>query len=268
VQLPRSTFYYRSKANSKDASLLRAAIEQICQEQPRYGYRRVVVELKQKAHKVGKEKVRQLMGEMNLLVATRRKPHRTTDGVKRDAKFENLLKGLSVVRPNQVWCCDITYVPLVSGASLYLALVIDVFTRIIRGWRLSKAMTVELTLAALDGALGSGLKPEIHHSDHGSQYRSVDYCRRLLDLDCRISRSAAAWENPYIESFIGKVKDEIVWLEEYHDFSQAPQSLGDFIEFYNRQRIHSALNYLSPFEFERRYLIERNEDSLSEENIR
>jgi transposase InsO family protein len=167
-----------------------------------------------------------------------------------------LLKGLDVIYPNQVWCADITFVPLAGGQTVYLALLFDVFTRMIRGWSLERDMSVKLIDQALDKALAKGHQPEIHHSDQGGQYIASSYCQRLWGMSCRISMAGRAkpWENPFIESTIGRIKDEYVLDEEFTDFQQAYEHLCYVLdEAYNHERPHSSLGYLTPAEFEASY---------------
>lgn len=258
MELSHSSFYYTPTRKS-DASL-RENIEQICLNESRYGYRRVTNQLHRAGIAIGKAKVRAIMGEMGLLVKRQRPPIHTTKSSKGKPLYPNLIKELKVTRPNQVWCGDITFIPLVNGKTVYLAILIDIHTRMIRGWSLEREMSVKLIDQALNKALAKGVSPEIHHSDHGGQYAAKGYCDRLIALDCQISMAAKGkpWENPFIESAIGHLKDELVWLEEYVDFQQAYQSLSHFLTVtYNHQIPHSSLGYLTPAEFDAQF--RRNE---------
>lgn len=254
IGLARSSFYYKSQRS--DDSELRSDIEGVCLRYTRYGYRRVLGRLQRKGYAVGHNRVNRLMGEMYLSVRPRRRKIRTTRSDGSHPKYPNLLKGLAVIRPDQVWCADITYIPLANSRTVYLAFLIDVFTRMVRGWYLSRGMSEELTQEALTRALSTGHQPEIHHSDRGSQYTAHGYCKTVASLGAQISMSAKgkAWENPYAESVIGHIKDEEVWTKEYVDFQDALSNLGHFLDVeYNHHRIHSALDYLTPAEFEARY---------------
>ncbi len=171
IGLARSSFYYKSQAS--DDSKLRRDIEGVCLRYTRYGYRRVLRRLQRKGHRVGHNRVNSLMGEMDLSVRPRRRRIRTTKSDGSHPKYPNLLKGLEVVGPDQVWCADITYIPLANSGTVYLAFLIDVFTRMVRGWHLSSGMSAELTQEALARALSTGRQPEIHHSDRGSQYTTA-----------------------------------------------------------------------------------------------
>ena len=196
------------------------------------------------------------MGEMGLLVKRLRPPIHTTKSGKGKPLYPNLIKELEVTHPNQVWCGDITFIPLTNGKTAYLAVLIDIFTRMIRGWSLERDMSVKLIDQALDKALADGVSPEIHHSDHGGQYVAQSYYDRLVALDCQISMAGKGkpWENPFVESAIGHLKDELVWLEEYANFQHADDSLSYFLSVvYNHQRPHSSLGYLTPAEFEAQY---------------
>ncbi len=180
----------------------------------------------------------------------------TTKSGKGQPLYPNLIKGLEITRINQVWCGDITFIPLSPDKMFYLAVLIDVFTRMIRGWELAKDMSVKLIDQALDKALAKGGCPEIHHSDHGGQYIAKSYCEKLISLNCQISMAdkGKPWENPHVESAIGHLKDELVWLEEYTAFQQAYESLSHFLDIvYNYERPHSSLGYLTPAEFESQY---------------
>ena len=254
LELSHSSFYYTGAVN--DDSSLRDMIEQICHKNPRYGYRRVRDQLHRAGKKIGAEKVRCLMNEMNLSVKPLRPKVQTTKSGKGKPLYPNLIKELEITHPNQVWCGDITFIPLSLGKTAYLAVLIDVFTRMIRGWELSQNMSVELIDRALDRAFAKGISPKIHHSDHGGQYIAQSYCDRLVSLHCQISMAGKGkpWENSFAESAIGHLKDELVWLEEYTDFQQAYQSLSHFLDvIYNYERPHSSLGYLTPAEFEAQY---------------
>ena len=251
--LPRSSYYYVPQ--SRDDGELRDAIERTCLRYTRYGYRRVTPVLKREQFRVGKERVRLLMRDMGLQVRQRRRKVSTTvsDG---EVPYPNLLKGLGIQYPDHVWCGDISYIGLMDGSVAYLAILLDIYTRMIRGWALRRDLSELLTQEALSKALGTGHKPQVHHSDQGSQYTASKYCARLRDLGAEISMSAKgrAWENPFAESAIGHLKDEEVWIKEYVDFADAYTNLSYFLDVeYNHDRIHSALGYLTPAEFEAQY---------------
>jgi len=164
------------------------------------------------------------------------------------------VKDVEVVRPDQVWVADITYVRLLQEF-VYLAVIMDVFTRAIRGWHLSRGLDVGLTLTALDKALQGGT-PEIHHSDQGVQYAATDYVNRLQTYNVAISMAKVGEprENGFAERLMRTIKEEEVDLSEYLDFADALRQIGRFLEaVYNRKRIHSSLGYLTPEEFEQHW---------------
>ena len=209
--------------------------------------------LKREDHQVGYRRVGRIMKEENLLVQVKWYC-KTTFPKKGKSKYPNLLKGLKIDHPNQIWCGDLTYVRL-RREFVYLAVLMDVFTRGIRGWELSRSLDEQLTLRALDKALQKG-EPEIHHSDHGVQYLSENYVSKIKDLDISISLAAKGrpWENSYVERLIRTLKDEEIYLHEYDDFNEALRRISDFIEaVYNQKRPHSALGYRTPAEFEEDY---------------
>lgn len=255
LELAHSSFYYTS--NAADDSCLRQRIERICLIHHRHGYRRVTDALHRQGIIVNRKRVQRLMQEMGLQVRPRRKRVITTQSQGGKRPYPNLLKGLDIIYPDQVWCADITFVPLANGQTAYLALLFDVFTRMIRGWLLERDMSVKLIDQALDKALAKGHQPEIHHSDQGGQYVALSYCHRLGNIGCQISMTdrAKPWENPYIESTIGRIKDEYILDEEFVDFQQAYEHLADVLDrVYNQQRSHSSLGYLTPAEFEAQYV--------------
>jgi transposase InsO family protein len=162
-----------------------------------------------------------------------------------------LVKGLRVSRPDQVWVSDLTYIRLREGF-VYLAVILDVFTRRVRGWQLSRSLDSKLTLTALEQALTRG-KPQIHHSDQGIQYACPAYVERLQAVGAQISMAEVGCpqQNGHVERLIRTIKEEEVELSEYRDFTEAYAHIGHFLEeIYAKKRIHSALGYLTPQEFE------------------
>ena len=199
VDLPASTFYYQS---SKSEELdLRAALEGIAVEHPRYGSRRLTEELKRTGWQINRKRVQRLMQEENLLVQVRRYC-RTTNSEHGYGRYPNLIKHLKIVKPDQVWCADLTYVRL-PRQFVYLAVILDIFTRSIRGWELAGNMLESLPKAALERALAKG-HPQIHHSDQGVQYAATGYTSLLQAAQVQISMSARGrpTENAFAERFM------------------------------------------------------------------
>jgi putative transposase len=176
---------------------------------------------------------------------------RTTNSDHAYPRYGNLVKDLEVTHPEQVWVSDVTYIRLGQGF-VFLAIVLDVFTRAIRGWHLSTAIDTELTLVALRMGLADRV-PLIHHSDQGMNYAAHAYIDELRKYQIQISMAAIgkAEENGYAERFMRTIKEEEVDLSDYRDFADAQKQIGQFIEdVYNQKRIHSSLGYLTPTEFE------------------
>lgn len=248
LELPRSTLYYQAQP-AADLDL-RSALEAVALAFPRYGYRRMTAELQHRGWRVNHKRVLRLMREEHLLVQVRRFC-RTTFSQHPYGRYPNLIKHLVIERPDQVWCADITYIRL-RHEFIYLAVVLDIFTRSVRGWQLSRQLSQELPKAALVCALRSAT-PEIHHSDQGVQYAADGYTQVLHTAGVQISMSAQGQptENAYAERFMRTLKEEEVYLHEYQDFADAREHVGRFLnDVYMHKRVHSALGYLPPAEFE------------------
>jgi len=191
-----------------------------------------------------------LMREDSLLVQVRRFC-RTTNSAHDYGRFPNLLRGLRIERLNQVWCADITYVRL-RRDFVYLAVLMDIYPRAIRGWELSGNLTEALTAAALERALDQQA-PEIHHSDQGVQYAATGYVERLLRRGIRVSMAARGQprQNAFAERLMRTLKEEEVYLHDYADLAEARTRIGRFLDdVYMTKRVHSALGYQTPAEFE------------------
>jgi len=183
LDLARSSYYYQAQERNEEP--LQAVLLRLAGEWPTYGYRRLTAQLRREGWEVNSKRVRRLMREMGLQVKTKRSKRHTTDSGHSFPRFPNLVQGLEIVRPNQVWVADITYIRLLTEF-VYLAVIMDVFTRSIRGWHLGRSLDQELTLTALRRAL-HGHCPEIHHSDQGVQYAATAYVDMLRDHHVAIS---------------------------------------------------------------------------------
>ena len=249
----RSSFYYQAQPG--DDTALRAVIEQLAGEWPTFGYRRVTALLRREGWTVNRKRVQRLMKAMGLQVAPKRRKKATTNSQHAFPRYPNLVKGLEVTHPDQVWVSDITYVQL-RWEEVYLAVIMDVFTRAIRGWHLSRSLDQFLTLTALQRALADHI-PHIHHSDQGVQYAATAYTNLLAAHDVQISMAAVGKpeENGYAERLIRTIKEDAIELFDYLDYHDAYRHIGRFLdEVYMHKRIHSSLGYLTPAEFERDWL--------------
>jgi transposase InsO family protein len=245
---------YRTATEATDEAALRRAVEKRAGAWPTYGYRRVTALLRRDGWAVNAKRVRRVMRELGLAAEPVKRRVRTTNSDHPFPRYPNLVVDLTVSRPDQVWVADITYVR-VRVEFVYLAAVMDVFTRCVRGWEVSRSLDQELTLAALRQALRRG-RPEVHHSDQGVQYAATEYIDRLTHVNSLISMAAVGEprENGYAERLMRTIKEEEVALTEYHDYADARRQLGRFLDaVYNRKRIHSALGYLTPAEFEHQW---------------
>ena len=252
----RASFYrdWEQKAPSEAEMALRDAIQRTALAHRNHGYRRITPLLQRAGFVAGAEKVRRILRSDNLLAVRRRKFVVTTDSNHRFRVHPNLAESMELTAVNQLWVADITYIRL-QREFVFLAVVLDAFSRKAIGWELGRTLETKLALAALEEAIASrhpqpGL---VHHSDRGTQYASNDYLQRLEACGAHLSmsRPASPWENGKCESFIKTLKREEIDARRYASFAELRQHVDEFMDqIYNKVRLHSALGYRSPEEFE------------------
>jgi transposase InsO family protein len=233
-----------------DEELL-SAIEKIIMKKPYYGYRRVTHQLKRAGHKVGETRVRRLLKKLEHSCQVRKVRVSTTDSRHEHRRYPNRIKDLEISHVNQVWVADITYIRL-GRRFIYLAVILDACSRGIRGWHLSHSLDKQLSITALKMALAHHPAPDFHHSDQGVQYATPKYTDLLPDTT-QISMSAVGrpMENGIVERFMRTFKEEHIDYTEYDNFADAVEQIAYWLEIeYMTERIHSALDYLTPAEFE------------------
>jgi putative transposase len=249
--------FYRSRTARQAMPVemeIRDEMQKIAVESPAYGYRRITAELQKRGFAVNHKRVVRMMREDNLLCVRRRKFMVTTDSRHNLRIYPNLAAQITPTAINQLWVADITYIRL-RVEFVYLAVVLDAYSRRVIGWALGRTLEAKLAVAALQMALAER-RPEaglVHHSDRGVQYASQDYTGLLQqhNVEISMSRKGNPYDNAACESFMKTLKYEEVYRNEYRDFEEARASLSGFLErVYNQKRLHSALGYLPPAEFE------------------
>ena len=269
MNLSLSSYYYdpkfsRAEKEEQDADL-RGKIEQVRVEFPRAGYRFLVHLLKKNGVHVGERRLRRILTKFELQIRPRKRFVNTTDSKHSFTVYPNLLEELTLTAPNQVWASDITYIRIENGF-VYLAVILDLFSRKVIGFAISKKIDRHLAISALQMAVRRRNPPKgvIHHSDRGSQYLCHEYIEFLekngFFISC--SRKGNPYDNAWVESFMKTLKDNEIYMWDYKTYLDVIEKLPHFIEeVYNKKRPHSSLGYFSPEEFEKRIKLEYEDNN-------
>ena len=247
LALARSTAYYRPRPVSAHDLALMRRLDEWHLAQPFFGARKLAEVLCREGHRVGRKHVGTLMRRMGI-EALYRKPRTSTPG-KGHTIYPYLLRDLVINRPNQVWCADITYIPLAKGFA-YLVAVMDWYSRKVLAWRLSNSMEADFCVEALEQALARHGAPEIFNTDQGSQFTAEDFTEMLAKADIRISMDGKGrWiDNVFIERLWRSLKHEEVYLKAYDSIPEARRQIGAYFDLYNRRRPHQSLDNRTPDE--------------------
>jgi putative transposase len=245
LRVARSTLYYRPAAVSADDLAVMRRMDELYLATPFYGSRRMTAVLRRDGLAVNRKRVRRLMRVMGL-EAIYQKPT-TSQGHPAHRVYPYLLRGLAILRPNQVWCADITYIPMARGF-VYLVAVMDWFSRRVLAWRLSIALEAEFCVAALRDALEQHGRPEIFNTDQGVQFTSTAFVDELRARGVRVSMDGRGrfLDNIFIERLWRSLKYEDIFIKAYETPAAARAGIGGWLAFYNDERPHQALDYLTP----------------------
>ncbi len=247
---------YYQKAKKKNERKLEDAIMSIYLKRPFYGYRRITEELKRNSFQINRKRVRRIMHNLNiraiypkLNLSIRSTQHK---------KYPYLLSGMVIDHVNQIWACDITYLRLKRGV-VYLAAIIDIFSRKVLSWRISNTLDRSFCIEALNEAISKYERPEIFNTDQGSQFTSTEFTKVLLDNNVTISMNGKgrALDNIFMERTFRSLKYEEVYLNDYENVMQCQKAIESYFRFFNQERIHQALDYKTPDEvfFEKQRLL-------------
>lgn len=257
MRVSRTSFYrsLQQREPEEESMEVRSAIQRVALEhRRRYGYRRVTAELRRRGMPLNHKRVARIMREDNLLAVRRKRFLTTTDSKHELEIYLNLARRMTLTAIDQLWVADITYIRL-SNEFVYLAVILDSFSRKVVGWKLDRTLASHLATDALESAIATRkpLPGLVHHSDRGIQYASGEYAAilRKHEMVPSMSRPANPYDNASCESFIKTLKREEIYANEYHDLDHLRSNIEEFIErYYNQKRLHSALGYRSPEEFE------------------
>ncbi len=264
IGLSPSTYYYQPKrpraSREREDAELRDGIEAVQQDFPRAGYRTVQRYLRRRGRFVGERRIHRVMKRFSLHAEIKRAFVHTTDSNHSHRVYPNLLPGRALTNINQAWAADLTYIRIVNGF-VYLAVILDLFSRKVIGWAISKHIDAALACSALSQAIQARQPPEgcVHHSDRGVQYLCNAYVALLNEHKFAISNSAKGnpYHNAFVESFMKTLKQEEVYLANYETYLDVLENLPSFIEeVYNEKRVHSGIDYLTPSELEEQIKID------------